>query len=138
MNTVRGGDEPGELELDERRPYLGTRPARSAGEAVGLPCLVGKETEDVRSTIRELGVLPKSGLEPENAQHVAGRKERSRTLPQQVVGPGRERRRDLTRHGEDLAAELEGEVGGDERAGPRTRLDDDGGEAETGHDPVPR
>src|SRR5450756_3122 len=47
-----------------------------------------------------------------------------------------ELREDAARHREDIAAFLEAEVGGDQRATPGTRLDDDDGVGEAGHDAV--
>jgi hypothetical protein len=55
-----------------------------------------------------------------------------------AIGSGRQCRRDLARHGEELTPFLEGEVGGDERAAPLARLDDDGCSAETGDDAIAR
>ena len=58
--------------------------------------------------------------------------------PQQVVRAARELRGDLAGDGEHLASLLEREVGGDQRAAPLARLDDDRRERQARDDPVAR
>ena len=82
----------------------------------------------------DAGVL---GLDAERLEHVRDRGERRRAVPEQPVRADRERGRDLARHREHLAAFLEREVGGDQRAAPLARLDDDRRLREAGDDAVP-
>ena len=60
--------------------------------------------------------------------HMAAPARRSALQPTEAAAPRR------PRHGEDRAALLEREVGGDERAGSRARLDDDDGVGHPGDD----
>src|SRR5215210_7872921 len=76
------------------------------------------------------------GLQSERGEDVARRQKRSCALPKEIVRPGRETGRDLAGDCEDLAAELQGEIGGDERAGTLARFHDHRRRAETGDDPV--
>src|SRR6266851_605317 len=77
-------------------------------------------------------------FEPEAREHVCGARQRRRPELEQRIRPRRERRRDLTRHGENLAALLEREIGGDQRAAALARLDHDGRRGEAGDDSITR
>ena len=78
------------------------------------------------------------GADLETEQPRARRRRRSPAShqPQQRVRPAAEGARDLAGHGKHLAAVLEREVGGDQRAASLARLDDDGRRGEAGDDPV--
>ena len=77
-----------------------------------------------------------SGSMPNASSTSADRRERRRAASQQAVRARGQRRRDLARHGEDLAALLEREVGSDQRAASLARLDDDRRLGEAGDDAV--
>ena len=82
--------------------------------------LAGRKLEQRRAL-----ALHRFRLDPERGEDVDGARERRRTELEQRVRALGERRRDLARDGEHLAALLEREVGGDKRAAALASLDDD-------------
>src|SRR3989475_5070682 len=81
------------------------------------------------------GYLRRAG-QPQLLQDVAGRQRGLGALLDQLVAPEGGRAGDGTGDGEHAPALVEPAVGGDERAGPGGRLDDDSDARETADEPV--
>ena len=132
-------DEPEQLELGERRRDDARGEARrrtSSSTATGASATTARDGLEPRLE-RRRGCTG-AGSTPTTASTSSTHGDRRRAEPQQRVRAAREQRRDLAGHGEHLAALVEREVGGDQRAAPLARLDDDGRVAEPGDDPVAR
>ena len=84
----------------------------------------------------EDGAGSRLGLDPERLEHVSHGRQGSGALAQQVVRARRETARDLPGDGEDVAPELEREIGRDQGTGPLARLHDHRRQREGGDDPV--
>ena len=96
-------------------------------------------TGDRRKKLEERMCLRLSrfrSFDPERLEHVAARRERRRAEAEERIRASGQGARDLSGNGEHLPSVLEREVGRDQRAASLTRLDDDGGGAETGDDPI--
>src|SRR5581483_8116689 len=127
IDPVVGGDGARELELNER-----SRDLRGA-----LPRPPDELVRRRRQQIEEPSALgPVGRLDAEAQQDVGRSGQRCRAELEQRIRARRQRRGDLARHGEDLAALLEREIGGDERTASLARLDNDRRGAEAGDDPI--
>ena len=93
---------------------------RGRGRRVG--CRVHQRTKGARAKLR---------------QHVLGRFDHRRAVPDEGVAPPVAPREDAAGHGHDGPALFEGEPGGDERPAALGRLDDHGGERQAADDTVP-
>src|SRR5215218_2079377 len=125
-----------QLELGERRRERPRVEARCAGELVSARRTVAKPGEHRLSRGVKVYCLGRGAGEPEEVQHVGGRRQRRRAELEQVVRPGRKGGRDLPGNGEHLAPLLECEVGRDQRAASFASLDHDRGRREPRDDPV--
>src|SRR4051812_11976185 len=136
VETVRLGDRAGELELGERRSDRSGVEPGLANERIDARRLAGERHEHPRGAVRERRRRGDCELDPERLEHIGGRGERRRAETQERVRAGRERRGDLTWHGEDLAPGFEREVRGDERAAALASFDDHGCRRQPRDDPV--
>ena len=109
----------GGLGLVHRPRQLGQRPL-PALDGVEHPPLARVERHQRGRLRQRRGV----GAEDE-VEHIARAADDRGARVQQLVGPGREARGDRAGHRRDHATEVGGEVGGDQRPGPRRRLDHD-------------
>ena len=139
VQAVRLCNRPCQLELGERPCDTRSAQARGRGSA-GPPRLARSAARRARRPrarrVRRARLRLRRG-NAERLEHVAGARQRRRAEPEQRVGPGRQRRGDLTGHREDLPTRLEREVGRDQRAASLARLDDHGRSGKPGDDPVP-
>ena len=72
----------------------------------------------------------------QRVEDVLGVADHARAVGEQLVGPDRHPGADRARHRADVAAQLLGHLGGDQRARAPRRLDHDRHRPERGHDPV--
>ena len=102
----------------------------AADQLVGRDRRVGDDCANLGGRPGERGRLGRRRrVDPDRLEHVGRAGDRRRAEPEQRVRPLRELRGDLARDGEHLAALVEREVGGDQRAAPLARLDDDASRA---------
>ncbi len=123
---------PGELELDERGRHSRRLEPRRTSDLVARERPVTQHGQHRDRLVRHCLGRRFDRHEPVRLEHVTGARDRCRTQPQEPVRARRERARDLPGHCHHLPSVLEREVGGDQRARPLARLDDDGRGAQPG------
>ena len=134
----RSVDEPEQLELGERRRHVAGAEPGPPHDLVGVAAGdIGDDERHGRDGAARARARGSHGrLDPDRLEHVGGARDGNGAEAEQRVRPVRERRGDLARHGEHLAALVEREVGRDQRAAALARLDDDRRAREAGDDPV--
>ena len=122
---------PGRGRLRPRRDRRGGRARRRSRASRG-------GARAARAAVPSTATTVVFSLEPEAGEHVVRARQRRRAELEQIVRARGQGRRDLAGHREHLSPLLQREVGGDQCAASLARLDDDGGGAEPGDDPVAR